>query len=119
MKSYVPDAWQDFIDRIGVSGAQFEQPDPSFEYSYREEDWSTRAEHQFHILRANTTIRTPQVRQIVALLGRFGLIRISETKLRNLLEQGKASGQFITTQDVMLVFNFYRKRLKDDGVLGD
>jgi hypothetical protein len=119
MRTYVPDAWQDFIDRIGAKTEQFEQPDPSFEYVYTEEDWTTRADRQFSILRSSTTIRTPQVRQMVSLVDRSGLTQITETQLREVLEQGKASGQFDTTQDVMLVFNFYRKRLKDDGVLGD
>jgi hypothetical protein len=59
------------------------------------------------------------VRQIVSLLGRSGLTQITETQLRHVLERGKVSGQFVTKQDVMLVFNFYRKRLKDDGVLRD
>jgi len=119
MKSYVPDAWQDFIDRIGAKAEQFPQPDPSFEYCYKVEEWSTRANRQVSILRTSTTIRTPQVRQIVSLLGRSGLTHCTETQLRAVLEHAKASGQFVTTQDVMLVFNFYRKRLRDDGVLGN
>jgi hypothetical protein len=119
MKTYVPDAWQDFIDRIGTSAEQFEQPDPSFEYSYNEDDWSTRTDRQFSILRASTTIRTPQVSQIVALLGRSGLPHVTETQLRDVLERGKSAGEFVTTQDVMLVFNFYRKLLVDDGVIGE
>ena len=119
MKSYVPDAWQDFIDSIGARAERFEQPDPSFEYFYREEDWSTKADKQFSIPRTSTTIRTPQVRQIVSLLGQSGLTQFTETQLRDVLEQGKASGRLITKQDVMLVFNFYRRRLRDDGVLGD
>jgi hypothetical protein len=120
MKTYVPDAWQNFVDRMGAGAEHFVQPDHTFEYLYEEEDWhSTRAERQFSILRASTTIPTPQVRQIVSLLDRSGLTEVTETQLRSVLEQGKASGQFVTTQDVMVVFNFYLKRLRNDGVLGD
>jgi hypothetical protein len=104
--------------RVGAKADQFEQPDPSFEYSYTEADWTTRTDRQFRILRSSTTIRTPQVRQIVSLVARSGLTQVTETQLRDLLEQGKTSGEFNTTQDVMLVFNFYRKHLRDDGVLG-
>lgn len=117
MRSYVPDAWQDFIDRVAGEADQFKQPDPSFEYFYTEADW-TKTDRQFSILRSSTTIRTPQVKQIVSLLARSGLTQVTEPQLRDLLEQGKASGQFNTTQDVMLVVHFYRKRLGDDGVIG-
>lgn len=117
MRSYVPDSWQDFIDRVGGEADQFKQPDPTFEYFYTEADWSTRKNRQFSILRSTTTIPTRQVRQIVSLVARSGLTQVTETQLRDLLEQGKARGEFNTTQDVMLVFNFYRKCLTDDGVL--
>jgi hypothetical protein len=117
MRSYVPDAWQSFVNRMGAGAEQFVQPDPTFEYFYDEGDWSSRAERQFSILRASTTIPTPQIRQIVSLLNRSGLTEVTETQLRGLLERGKASGQFVTTQDVMVVFNFYLKRLRNDGVL--
>lgn len=117
MRSYVADAWVDFIGKIGEGVADFPQPDPTFEYSYGEGDWSARADREFTVRRASTTIRTRQVAQIVSLIGRSGLNKFTESQLRAVLEQGKADGEFNTIQDVMLVFNFYRKQLRDDGVL--
>lgn len=116
MKTYVPHAWLDFIGTIGVGTEQFCPLDPKFEYSYTEEDWNTK-NRRFTVLRASTNIQTPQVRKIVSLIGQSGLKLFTEADLRRLLQQGKSNGEFDTKQDVMRVFNYYRKKLRDDGVL--
>jgi len=114
MKRHVPRAWKDLMERAAVD--DLPSADPDFEYFYSEQDWFRRT-HNFRLLRSETTIRTPQVRQIVFLLNRSTLTQFSDAQVREILEQGKADGEFRTKQDVMLVFNYYRKRLKGDGVL--
>jgi hypothetical protein len=112
----VPALWGDFVRSIGSSTTPLAKPDPNFRYFYTEDEWRT-STRLYEVLRLSTALRAPQARVIVALLARSGAKRLSETEIRHLLENGRASGEFSTTQDVMRVFHYYRKPLKIDGML--
>jgi hypothetical protein len=115
-KERVPALWGDFVRSIGAAATLLPEPDPSFRYFYTEDEWRTNT-RIYEVLRPTTALRAPQARAIVALLARSGSKRLTEAGIRHLLENGKVSGEFSTTQDVMKVFHYYRKPLKIDGML--
>lgn len=115
-KRHAPHLWDTFVRSIGQATGSLPRPDPSFQYSYTEDDWRLH-DPVYRVLRTETTRPTPQIRQIVALLVRHGMEYQTATEVCHVLEDGRAAGQFGTAQDVMKVFSYYRKRLKDDGVL--
>jgi hypothetical protein len=92
--------------------ARFGEADSEFQYNYTEEEGDT-----FVLLRTETNVRTPQVRDIVSVLASTGRDRFTRAELRPLLERATAQGQFHTRQDVMRIFDYYRARLVEDGVL--
>ncbi|MGD1097003.1 MAG: hypothetical protein ABSB35_34065 [Bryobacteraceae bacterium] len=116
LKRRVPDLWDNFIRSVGGAAALLPKPDPDFQYFYTDDDWGTN-NAVYHVLRSSTVLQTPQIRQIVALLAKCGSEHLTEAEVRRLLENGKVSGEFPTTQDAMKVFLYYRRRMKLDGVL--
>lgn len=119
LKHHVGDrTWNFFAKRDGIERVleQLPIPDPDLRYCYSDADWSRRC-RAYTILHLDTNISTHQVRQIVALLANHPKRNITEQEVRTLLENGKQRGEFITTQDVLKVFDYYRNQLRDDGVL--
>src|SRR5262249_23625667 len=90
--------WTGFIRFVGDDLVHLPEPDSNFQYAYTEEEWRARAP-VYNIRRTTTNLITPQVRQIVASLARTGLSSLSETNVRHILEEEKASGTFHTRQD--------------------
>jgi hypothetical protein len=116
LKQRTPALWDNFQRLVGNAATLLPEPDHDFQYFYSEDEWRT-VNLVYRVVRPSTTLRTPQLRQIVALLAKSASNQLTEIEVRQLLENGRISGEFTTTQDVMRVFLFYRKKLKVDGVL--
>jgi hypothetical protein len=115
-RNHTPTAWKAFVASVGRGAGLLPAPDPNLEYSYKEDEWHSRT-RTYEVLRTTTSRSTPQIRQLAALLGACQGKQLAESAVRRILEAGKTSGILKTRQDVMRIFFYYLKQLRDDGVL--
>jgi hypothetical protein len=109
--------WNEFLDAVGGEIMSDTQPAPLYSYSHSDWPRSGRQSRRFRLVKAYTDISTPQIRAIVSVLAADGRGDWNLVEISSLMEKAKTDGRLITKQGAPQIFDFYRRKLLEEGIL--